>query len=364
MGGRGMSDDNQDSTQGVSPDCAAETDAIPPRPPGPGFWGALGCCLLLLAAQVGIGIVAVAGWAMVAMLRGGMPPDAEAFEESVPVTLLFGAGTVSTLLCGLLFVAIAYRRQAARRLALRNASATQWMAVVLIVLPLSVVASELTNWVAMLVPSLMGEMFTQFAQESLAGSLLFGALMAAAGEELCFRGFIGRGLVARYGAVAGVGLTSLLFGLVHGDPVQGSGAMLLGMGIHGVYLATRSLYTAIAVHGLNNALAFAMFALRDRIAVPGYTTSEVGSQFTPWPLLAAALAALAGLALVLRDTRTRFLLADEEPWNPGYTTAEEPPSSIVATPQCGRLQPLSLLVAIVTQAAFLAILLGYLSETF
>ena len=257
-------------------------------------------------------------------------------------------------------VAVAYRRQAPRKLALRNATALQWVAVVLGILPLSVLASEVTNWVALVVPSFSMGMFAKLAQESLGTSLVFGALLAALGEELCFRGFIGRGLVARYGALTGVLLTSLLFGLVHLDPVQATGAMLLGMGIHSAYLATRSLYATFVIHGLNNAMAFMAMTFQDQLRLPGYIPGEDGTpELTPWPLLLTALTAVIGLGLVLWDTRTRFVFANRREWDPGYATAEQPPAEVQATSQNGRPRVLSLIAMAALQAVFLATLLAY-----
>src|SRR5262249_32646273 len=151
-----------------------------------------------------------------------------------------------------------YRRSAPQILSLRYATPVQWLVVVLAVLPLSVVASEVSNWVGWLLPglSITNSIFSQLSKETLAGALIFGSAIAAVGEELCFRGFVGRGLVARYGPLRGVLITSLLFGLVHLEPVQASGAVILGLALHAVYLSTRSLWASIALHGFNNAMAF------------------------------------------------------------------------------------------------------------
>src|SRR5262249_39271121 len=81
------------------------------------------------------------------------------------------------------------------------------------------------------------------------------AVLPAFNEEFWCRGFLGQGLSARYRNWGVVLIVSFLFGCLHLDPRQGLGAMLLGLVIHGTYLATRSLWTAIAVHGINNGLA-------------------------------------------------------------------------------------------------------------
>lgn len=80
------------------------------------------------------------------------------------------------------------------------------------------------------------------------------------GEELWFRGYFGHGLVGRYGAVAGVLLSSLLFGLVHLEPSRMVGAAAVGVLLHLAYLATRSLLVPMMLHTLNNSLS--MLALQ------------------------------------------------------------------------------------------------------
>ncbi len=358
--------DGTNSEQPVtdSPDASVvQAELAPPMLPAPGFWASVGCCVLLLGAQMAVVTAVLIPWAFLEGIRGGGPLDPAALQDSLPMTLLIGAGTVGTVLCALLIVAIAYRRQVAAKLALRNPTFTQWAVVVLAVLPLSVLSSELTNWVAWVLPNSwteMGEIFAQFAEESLGAALFFGAILAALGEELCFRGFIGRGLVARYGVVAGVLLTSFLFGAVHFNPVQASGAMLLGIGIHGIYLATRSLYLPILAHALNNALAFVAFSARSRLSLPGYIPDEQGTvEFTPWLLLLMSAAAVMGLTLVLRDTRTRFLFANGSIWDPGFVTAEQPPRDVPASPHTSPAQPLSLLIAALTYGGFFVTLLFY-----
>src|SRR5262249_52506622 len=90
-------------------------------------------------------------------------------------------------------------------------------------------------------------------------ALLFAAVLPAVGEELLCRGLIGRGLVARYGPVVGVLLTSLLFGLLHIDPVRMAAATILGIALHAVYLATRSLLASMLLHASINAVCISAF---------------------------------------------------------------------------------------------------------
>jgi membrane protease YdiL (CAAX protease family) len=74
-------------------------------------------------------------------------------------------------------------------------------------------------------------------------------------EELWCRGFLGRGLSARYGLVAGILLTSCFFALMHIDPSQLLVIALMGVYLHFVYVATRSIWAPILLHALNNGVS-------------------------------------------------------------------------------------------------------------
>lgn len=85
----------------------------------------------------------------------------------------------------------------------------------------------------------------------------FAAVVAApAAEELLFRGVLQRWLARRFGPVAGIGLSALVFGAAHAtswpDPLP---LVLLGIGLGISFQATRSLWAPIAFHaGFNGSM--------------------------------------------------------------------------------------------------------------
>lgn len=93
------------------------------------------------------------------------------------------------------------------------------------------------------------------------------ALGPAVGEELVFRGLIGRGLTIRRGAVAGVLWTSLLFGAAHAFPPHAVATIFVGLFLHVLYLATGNLWVPILVHFFNNLLwvSLARFRIVDHL---------------------------------------------------------------------------------------------------
>lgn len=102
------------------------------------------------------------------------------------------------------------------------------------------------------------------------------AVGAAVNEELFCRGLLGSGLVGRYGVRLGVLFASVIFAALHGNIPQGCCALVLGVGVHLAYLATRSLWVPILLHFLNNALA----VLAGYCISQAGVTPEVGGEMT------------------------------------------------------------------------------------
>jgi tetratricopeptide (TPR) repeat protein/membrane protease YdiL (CAAX protease family) len=178
-------------------------------------------------------------------------------------------------------------------------------------------------------------------------ALFFGCVLPAVGEELVFRGFLGRGLVARYGAFQGVLFTSVLFGLFHVDPVRIATATVFGVAVHVVYLTTRTLWAPMLLHFLNNALVDA--GQRVFRAMHIDLSGRYDALHLSPVLVAASLAAVLVLLWALYRMRTRWLLTDGTPWSPGYCAAEAPPAAVEAAARTGSLGALpGLAVALVS----------------
>ena len=108
-------------------------------------------------------------------------------------------------------------------------------------------------------------------------SLVGLALLPGIAEELALRGLVQRGLEPRLGAAAAVGVSSLLFGALHGEPVHASGAFVLGIYLGTIVALSGSIRPAVLCHVVNNAMATlgVAFSAPDVIA---------------WAVLAGALA--------------------------------------------------------------------------
>lgn len=171
-------------------------------------------------------------------------------------------------------------------------------------------------------------------------------------EELWCRGFLGRGLCARYGLAAGVVLTSALFGLLHLNPVYAVVTGCMGAYLHFVYLAARSIWAPVLLHLLNNSVAM-VFTLKDmeiqlNPAVNEYTGVIYLSSFS--------LVLFASVALWTSRTRV-FAGGDREPtWQPEYPGISAPPPG--ADGQFDRLptSPAAVMLTFVSFAALVYLL--------
>jgi membrane protease YdiL (CAAX protease family) len=99
------------------------------------------------------------------------------------------------------------------------------------------------------------------------GTIAAGLLIVVAApisEEIFFRGFIFGGLRRRLSFPAAAVLSGVIFGLFHFTGPDSIGVVpqlaFLGFALAWLYEETGSIYPAIAVHAVNNALAFAILA--------------------------------------------------------------------------------------------------------
>jgi membrane protease YdiL (CAAX protease family) len=85
-----------------------------------------------------------------------------------------------------------------------------------------------------------------------------GAVIAPIGEEMVFRGLIFRALRTRNSIRVAIFGSSLVFALVHISPLTICVIFLIGLMLAYAYEATGSLWVPILMHGVNNALMFAL----------------------------------------------------------------------------------------------------------
>lgn len=193
------------------------------------------------------------------LATGGFFPDEAALAPSVAATA--GAG----LLVGLLVLRVA----GAGPLGLREL-APRWCGLALLLLPVLLGLSSL--WVLALqaagvepVAQQIAELFDGGVPLGVRLGLgLYAVLLAPLLEELLIRGLLLLPLARRLGGPAAVGITALVFGLLHlGDPQSVPPLVLLGAVLAWLRLRSGSLWPPVLLHIANNAVALGVILLTD-----------------------------------------------------------------------------------------------------
>jgi membrane protease YdiL (CAAX protease family) len=83
---------------------------------------------------------------------------------------------------------------------------------------------------------------------------LAGVVIAPVIEEIIFRGFIFAGLVKRYGWQKAALISAIIFALIHMQPLAFLPIVLLGLIFSYLYFKSGSIWPAVAIHMITNAL--------------------------------------------------------------------------------------------------------------
>ena len=197
------------------------------------------------------------------------------------VELLFLTAAVEG---AMLWMVAVYARAKGRRWwdAVGLAGAAGWRAVgaglrgYLTVLPLIAAALASAGWLAKLVgytppPHPLSVLFLE---EDRLGLLLFASLFACVAgpllEEIFFRGILFRALRARLALAPAIGVSAVLFAMLHGNWVALAPITLLGCLLAYLYERTGSLWASVLVHILHNSAMIALvWVVRLLVRLPG-----------------------------------------------------------------------------------------------
>ncbi|MGC9315875.1 MAG: CPBP family glutamic-type intramembrane protease, partial [bacterium] len=106
---------------------------------------------------------------------------------------------------------------------------------------------------------MFAEMLDKIKAFGILPAILVIGFLPAICEEILFRGYIMNGLVRRWGAVAGIVVSGVLFGAFHLDPHRMIPATLLGIMFGAVVWRRKSIYYGMFGHLVNNSLALGAF---------------------------------------------------------------------------------------------------------
>jgi uncharacterized protein len=345
---------------------ALPADDIPsvvafPKPPQPTHWLATLLCIVYLVVTQVIPAMAIIGVMFLIQIISAGDVQAginemigtdkgQGFSRRILMPTLLASQIVG-ILFSLLMIRLFMGRDWSRKIALRKPGLVH-LALVLIGFPsLPILASGIFEMAKHFLPS-FGDLFRHLMPSFINWPAMIGihldqdimgmedlvkevrtwpwqlavlviGLGPGLNEELWCRGFLGRGLVARYGYIPGIIMTSILFGALHIDPQQGLMAACMGLALHYTYITTRSLWIPMLLHFMNNSLS----------AIAGHLGSEAEKIDTagdaiPVALYLASAVLMAAVGYALYVSRARLAPANKNvhyTWRPDYPGVEFSP---------------------------------------
>lgn len=351
-----------------------------PKRPRPGFWEAIAWCVVFVALQLCTMLAVVcavfAAYAFAAPQPGAFfDQQLDGFSKAVdpkfqgerpPLPFEFGQaiayGMLGAQVTSLGLIALVLPRRVGpewkRQLGFR-APHPLHVVLVLLVVPgfmiVSGVIQEAFLWATGIrPPAAMKSLNGVFGPFPWPLTVLAVSIGPGLVEELWCRAFLGRGLSARYGLVAGVILTSVFFALMHIDPSQLLVIALMGAYLHFVYVATRSIWTPILLHAMNNGVSVLLV-----LALKPEQMDQDKNVPIVVTLSAVSLMIFATVALWTGRAALQPLSAKEGEgeWQPEYPGVSAPPPGANVTLGYEVVSPVAV---IFTCVSFIAVMyLGY-----
>lgn len=257
----------------------------------PAMFDAATMLLLFFAMQLAV--------SQLALLCGLVPPQASEQEGNLEtvmnaltrrgeiMTLLYTSAMVLSLAAVGLYIRLRSGRRARLRLAAAGLNPNIILAGTLCVVAAQIVAEPL----ALLLPHIADPMLGRGFWACMT-AIFFAPLL----EETLCRGLVLEAMRSRWGNATAVAVSSLFFGALHVDPSAALPAFVVGLVLGSVYVRTSSLFSAVILHAINNAIAFALICF-DVADTP--LREMVGNDRVYWSLYAAALVVLALFGVVV-----------------------------------------------------------------
>ncbi|MCD7713636.1 MAG: CPBP family intramembrane metalloprotease [Prevotella sp.] len=207
-------------------------------------------------------------------------------------TVVFASG-ISAIIAVVLFVALHWSAPGTGLLRARPAALLLWTCVLAaaLLLPLQYLEDLFTP----AMPDRFADMFEASIRQP--GGYLVFCIIGPIAEETVFRGAVLRKLLSLNCRMwVAIVVSAVIFGAVHGNLAQFSHAFIMGLLLGWLYARTRSIWPCVAIHWVNNSLAYTITRL-----FPGHADDSIIELFGGnTPLLCLSLAVstlLAALAL-------------------------------------------------------------------
>lgn len=184
----------------------------------------------------------------------------KAVQESLNSSTLVASSLISSLLTILIFTRAKWAPVSRTYLNTRPWGMLVWTFLLTLgtILPLEWLYEQ---W-QLKMPETYEALFSNIMREPL-GYVAVG-LLAPLEEELVFRGAVLRVLLKFFDARrhwVAIGLSALIFAVVHGNLAQGTHAFLLGLLLGWLFYRSRSIVPGVVLHWTNNSIAYALTTL-------------------------------------------------------------------------------------------------------
>jgi membrane protease YdiL (CAAX protease family) len=222
-------------------------------------------CLLFLGLQIGLGIII--GLVFVLL-------------KISDLSTLYGVSTGLVNLVALGIVILIGFKKAKRTFnevfKLNKVSSLLWIAMTIFMVGFVIVSSELDNLVNYVLP--MTEMFRNIfdvitTKQAFILSIFVMGIIPGIMEELFFRGLILDGLQRNYSQRKAITISALLFGLIHLNPWQFYGGLIMGLIMALICIKTNSIFLSIYMHFFNNTLYTITVKYRELIPIKGFNSN-------------------------------------------------------------------------------------------
>lgn len=339
---------------------------LPPRPPHPNFWWGLFWCIAFLLVQIGVQIAGTLVGFVVQMAsdptllkriqaagkgRGAAREVERLLTSGGALTFGMICQEVTAVLMALLVLRVFVGGQWRRRVAFVRPRTVHVVLAVLAMPGMLVLENLVHHSAGRFLPTFEYQEMVEktIAMFSVPLALALFSVSPGISEELLFRGFIGRGLLARHGWIVGVAMTSFLFGLAHLDPPHVLATAVMGVVLHYVYITGRSLLLPILMHMLNNGLAVLVAK-----KVPPFDTIDEPDPANMIVVTVTGIALLAAVCWALYDSRVRVEQESPDGWLPAFPGVEYPPPGTASRARRKRPSWLSGIGVVLALSAFVA----------
>ncbi|MFA5301900.1 MAG: type II CAAX endopeptidase family protein [Bacteroidales bacterium] len=188
-----------------------------------------------------------------------------------------------------------------------------------IIVAMSFIMDPLTEWLEM--PEFMKELFEKMTENNLP-TFLAVVIAAPLLEEWLLRAVALKGMLQHMDPWKAIAWSALMFGVIHFNPWQAIPAFLMGCLFGWIYYRTRSYWTCVALHAINNGLSFLLAGLFPEMSADASLRSLMGN--TPYFITLACSVIILTLVIFYLNKK----LAPAPELHPSYERNESVPADL------------------------------------